>query len=101
MRALLVPRRLRSPPVQHGREPATKPRLIFCLVAPDIDRLVEDVCVVPSKACHFLFNADPRLIHEVVVTRAPEIIPARDGARHTTAGGLNGVFADDLSLKRR
>ena len=91
----------RSTPVQHVREPATKPRLILRLVAPDIDRLVEDVCVVPSKACHFLFNADPRLIHQVVVSRVPVVIAARDSAWNATTGGLYGVFSDDLRFKRR
>ena len=95
----LVVRHGRSMPVQHIREPATKPRLILRLVAPDIDRLVEDVCVVPAKARHLLFDADPRLIHEVVVTRAPEIIAARDRARHATAGGFDRMFADDLALQ--
>ena len=56
---------------QHVTEPATKPRLILRLVAPDINRLVEDVCVVPSRRTTSV-NADPRLIHQVVVTRTPE-----------------------------
>ena len=36
--------------------------------------------VVASEAGHFLFEANPRLTHEVLVTRAPQIIAVRDRA---------------------
>ena len=70
-----------------------KPCLDCYLVTPDVDCLVENVCVVASKASHFLFETNSRLSHEVFVTHPPQIVSMCDGAGYAAVHGLDRMLA--------
>ena len=50
---------------------AVQPSLTAHWIMATIDVLVENVCIVTTKASHFLFQTPPRLNQQIVVTAIP------------------------------
>lgn len=78
-----------------------QPGLPFHVVMACVDSLDEHVRVVPVQAGHFLFQADHRPRHQIVVTGSPQIAAMRNRPWHASTRRVDRVLGNDLCVERR